>query len=91
MGRSIIPIYRVEYQDYGSRTAWHSMCWKGRATAARLEQWRRDYNKSFNPGGVNWHVSQSLGYVLHITKARLVHQATGTPVAFVNMPMFEVV
>jgi hypothetical protein len=67
------------------------MCWRGRASAKRLEQWRRDYNKSFNPGGVNWHVSQAIGVVLHISHARLVHQATGATVAQVTMPTFEIV
>jgi hypothetical protein len=90
MGRSVTPTYRVVYRDNTSLN-WRTMAWRGKASAERLEQWRLGYNKSFNPGGVNWHVSQSLGYVLHITKARLVHQKTGTHVAFVNMPMFEVV
>jgi hypothetical protein len=90
MGKSITPTYRVEYRDNASRST-SSMCWRGKASKERLEQWRKDYNKSFNPGGVNYHVSQSLGIVVHISHAWLIHQRTNECVAETKMPMFELV
>jgi hypothetical protein len=90
MGRSITPTYRVVYRDNTSLN-WRTMAWRGKASAERLEQWRLGYNKSFNPGGVNWHVSKGLGVVVHISHARIVRQATAQIVAETKMPMFEVV
>lgn len=91
MGRSYTPKYRVDYRDQGG---WHSVCWdtkrNGRPTDANLEQWRRKMNTSFNHGGVNHHVSKACGYLVHISKAALVNQRNGEPVAMVSAPMFEV-
>jgi hypothetical protein len=89
MGKVITPTYRVEYRDNASRST-SAMHWRGRATQKRLEQWRQDYNKSFNPGGVNFHVSQALGVVVHISHAWIVDQRSGDVVAKTKMPMFEV-
>lgn len=73
---------------------WKSMCWNGkrdgRPTAASLERWRQGYNRSFQPGGTNWRVSQAIGHVIHIQRARIVHQKSGEIIATVAMPMFEV-
>jgi hypothetical protein len=73
---------------------WKSMIWDkrdGRPTEENLEKWRRDYNRSFNPGGSNWHVSEAVGHVIHISKARIVRQKSGQVVATVRASMFEVV
>jgi hypothetical protein len=90
VGKVITPTYRVEYRDNASRSN-SSMAWQGRATQKRLEQWRKDYNKSFNHGGANYHVSQALGVVVHISHAWIINQRTGEIVAKTQMPMFEVV
>lgn len=86
MGRIITPTYRVEFQD---QTGEHRMAWNGRATKKRLEEWRKTYNASFEPGGVNDHLSTE--FVLHISHARIVHQDTGRVVCATEMPSFEVV
>ena len=94
MGKIITPTYRVEYRsnscDRRNPDGRRSMCWSGRATQARLEQWRRDYNQSFNLGGVNFHISEAQGFVEHISSARIVRQSTGEVVAETTMPAFEV-
>lgn len=93
MGRSYTPTYRVEYQTDTAR--WQTMCWDtashGRPNTASLEKWRRSYNESFAPGGDNEHVSKDLGVVIHISRAKLVHQRTGRVMCEVTMPLFEVI
>ena len=92
MGRSVTPTYRVEVQ---ANTRMDMFSWdckvNGRATETNLENWRQAYNASFGPGGVNWHVSEASGVVVHISKARLIRQRTGEVVAETNAPLFEVV
>lgn len=88
MGKSLPYTFRVEYLD---QSGWHSQGWKGRASDKVLEGWRRTMNKSFGTGGVNEHLSLALGYVLHISYAKIIHQASGLKVAEARMPMFEVV
>lgn len=88
MGKTITPTYRVEYRD---QSGWHSECWSGRATTTRLEDWRVARNSSMQPGGVNEHVAPAIGYVPHISHAKLVHQKSGEVVATTVMPMFEAV
>lgn len=91
MGTTRTPTYRVEYHTNVDGSMVHTMCWSGRATEARLEDWRKTYNRSFQPDGCNAHLSTARGVVLHITKARLVHQRSNKVVARTQMPMFEVV
>lgn len=86
MGKVITPKYRVEYRDQQGQ---HSMAWNvgnpgggpypgdGKPTQPNLEKWRKALNKSFRPGGVNAHVSEALGFVLYVSAARIVNQATG--------------
>jgi hypothetical protein len=105
MGRVVTPKYRVEYRDNilalgrsigdhaatidGRSVRVYSQAWKGRATAERLEDWRKTMNQSFQAGGVNAHVSRAHGMVPHINYARIVEQRTGRVVAVATMPMFE--
>jgi hypothetical protein len=98
MGRSITPTFRVEYHDNPfTAVELHvrdSFAWKasyGRPTAANLEKWRTAMNKSYAAGGVNEHISNMLGYVVNISAARIVRQATGEVVATYSAPMFEAV
>lgn len=96
MGRVITPTYRVEaavnvlgFSFFG----WDCRI-NGRPTVKNAEKWRRATNESFQPNGVNWHVSQATGVVPHITQVRIVAQKgprTGEVVAETKMPMFEVV
>jgi hypothetical protein len=92
MGRSATPTHRVESTvNVGSimPMAWNCKQ-NGRATEDNLEKWRRDYNESFQPGGVNG-PRNGTDVILHISSARLVHQSTGRIVAETKAPMFEVV
>lgn len=93
MGRIVTPTYRVEYRD-NSQPQWKPMIWDcklyGRPTMANLEAWRQGYNRSFGPDGHNWHVSQAVGYVIHINRARIIRQKSGEIMAAVTMPLFEV-
>ena len=93
MGRVITPTYRVEYTS-NDRGLDKSMCWDckryGRPSLKNLESWREAYNKSFERGGVNEHVSDAAGFVIRIFNARIVRQATGEVVVDFTAPMFEV-
>lgn len=94
MGKSYTPTFRVEYRDNASRTT-SDMIWDcktdGQPTVANLEKWRQGYNRSFNHGGTNYHVSLSIGIIVHINKAWIVRQSTDEIVAATAMPTFEVV
>lgn len=74
---------------------WQSMCWDskrdGKPTDANLEKWRQAYNRSFNPKGGNFHVSKAAGVIIHINRARIIHQKSSQVVATTTAPMFEVV
>jgi len=43
------------------------------------------------PGGVNFHVSDSRGVIAHISTVRVIRQSTGEVVAESNAPLFEVI
>jgi hypothetical protein len=88
MGRSVTPKYRVETKEnVGAMTP---AAWRGRATPARLAEWVEACNKSFLPGGVNGHVSESRGVVVYIHAAKIIEQATGRVVAEYKAPAFQV-
>jgi hypothetical protein len=102
MGKVITPKYRVEYRTNhlamgitaadmvtrdGRRV--NTMIWSGRVSAERLKTWRDDYNRSFENGGANFHVSQGRGGILRIHWARIVEQRTGRVVAEYTAPAFE--
>jgi hypothetical protein len=87
MGRIVTPKYRVEDRTNGMGIM--PFAWNGKPTKERLEAWRVEMNKSFQPGGNNGHVSTNT--IPHITHAKIVNQKTGAVVAETAMPMFEVV
>lgn len=87
MGKSYTPKYRVEYRD---QSGWHSQCWSGRVSDKHAEDWRVAMNKSFQPGGNNAHISEAVGYVLHVSRVLIKNQRSGQTVARAVMPMFEV-
>lgn len=97
MGRSYTPTFRVEYYDNTMhplatpRTLMYDYKRHGKPTAARAEDMRQMLNKSFAPGGVNFHASQAAGVVIHVTRLKIVRQSCTTVVAEARAPMFEVV
>jgi hypothetical protein len=64
----------------------------GRPTAKNLERWVAEYHRSLEPGGVNVHISRSLGYVPYLNSARIVHNdGSNEVVAEWHAPMFMAV
>ena len=86
MGKSITPTYRLEFNDGKPQM----QAWKGRATDQALERWIYSYAKSLELGGVNQHISLSLGHIPYLYSARIVRQATGEVVATWKAGMFQV-
>jgi len=100
MGRLITPKYALYYRDNTPGLLEQSGAWNvtdrnypgsgyGRPTAANLERWVRAFNKSMSPGEVNHHVSKALGYLLHVSNARIVRQKDGRVMAEYRAPLFE--
>ncbi len=97
MGKSLACPYVIEYRDQAGD--WNWCVWNvrggvnrtghGQPTNANAEAWRVKMNRSFQPGGVNGHVSDARGYVVHINAVRIKHN--GRVVASSSMPMFEAV
>lgn len=92
MGRSTTPTFVVDYQD---QLGLHKAIWNvkdsGKPTDANLEAWRVLMNQSMLPGGCNEHVSKSVGFIPHVSKATIRNQKTGKlNVATAKAPMFEV-
>jgi len=83
MGRSRTTKYRIEMD--GSH-----FCWHGRANDKALEKYVFDYADSLKLGGVNEHISKSLGYIPFPHKARIVDQSTGEVKAEWEAGMFQV-
>lgn len=92
MGRTITPSYRVELMEHrvGSfGPAVNRMGWDGRPTVANLERYVFAYVDSLKAGGVNAHISESLGYIPIPHSARIVRQKTGRIVASWQAAMFQ--
>lgn len=91
MGRSVTPTFVVNYRD---QTGAHWAVWNtklnGKPTPENLERWRVGMNDSMKIGGVNEHVSRTLGFLPHISKATIHNQKSGCDVATVKAPLFEV-
>lgn len=72
----------------------HSQSWNcktcGNPSAENLEAWRKSMNASFMGGGVNFHCSEAIGFILHISSAAIVRQSDGVVICKVTMPTFEV-
>lgn len=103
MGKTVTPKYRVEYKTNGltsaDRLSWKQMIWDvsagpnrtgyGAPSVENLMRWRDKYNASFEPNGVNFHLSESAGFILRIFNCRIVNQRTGKVVIQYTAPMFE--
>ena len=93
MGRSTTPAFRSEV--IGTNWNFSMFGWdcktNGRPTQANVDQYRFSLNKSFQPGGVNFHIAESRGVVPHVSEVRVIRQSTGAVVATSKMGMFEVV
>lgn len=87
MGKSITPKYRLEIYDNSGR---HSQSWNGRASEKRLNDYILTYGKSLESGGVNFHLSKSLGFIPYPNKAEIIEQRSGQVVTRWNAPMFMI-
>ena len=94
MGRTVTPTHRIELRTNDLKVMesypWDSKHY-GAANRGNLEEWRTVMNASFQPGGVNEHITEARGIVPHIISAKLIHQRTNEVVAETVMPAFEVV
>jgi hypothetical protein len=94
MGKSTTPEHRIELRTNDLKVMdsypWDSKHY-GAATNENLEEWRTVMNASFQPGGVNEHITEARGVVPHIISAKLIHQHSQAIVAETGMPAFEVV
>lgn len=69
MGKSITPPYVIDVHTRkpDGHTQIDTMTWDaktyGRANAMNLEKWAIAYGRSFNPDGVNFHISKAVGYL----------------------------
>lgn len=55
------------------------------------EEIRHDLNMSYNFGGVNYHISQAAGIIVHVNKLEIMDLRKKEILAVGKMPMFEVV
>jgi hypothetical protein len=90
MGRSYTPVYRLEFYEGRPEKGCMVQAWKGKATTQALEQWVFSYSKSLELGGVNQHISLSLGHIPYPNKARIVRQSNGEVVAEWKAGLFQV-
>ena len=93
MGHSITPTFRAEVKaniGHYSSFSWDCKV-NGRPSQKNVDSYRVHMNRSFAPGGVNDHISQSRGVIPHISEVKVIRQSTGEVVATSNAPMFEVV
>ena len=75
---------------YDNKTSYTAI-WRGRVSDKRLAEYVKATNASYSIGGINEHVSQSLGYILHIHKACICHNNMyNEVVAEYHAPAFEV-
>ncbi len=92
MGRSVAYTYRldvvanVHLDTFGWEVKTH-----GKPTAENAERYRRTMNAAFQPGGCNFHISEQMGVVPHISKVTITRQRDGKVMAEPNAPAFEVV
>ncbi|CAB5221281.1 hypothetical protein UFOVP244_125 [uncultured Caudovirales phage] len=93
MGKSVTPKYRLEIRDCGNRLGSSATpsAWRGRASKKALEDYIDGYHDSLKIGGVNQHVSISLGYIPFVNRAQIVEQKTGLVVAEWVAPTFMMV
>ncbi len=92
MGRSYTPRYVVETtENFGKK---QTMCWSGPVSDKKLAAWVAAYEASFELGGNNAHISASLGYVIHVSRAvirkNVNFSGPADVVATYNAPMFAV-
>jgi len=93
MGKSVTPKYHTfaYFRKPDGSIGKMDFGWKGRVSEAKAEDARKTWNKSFNLGGVNFHLSESYGYVIHLHKLQVRRNISSGPVIVeVNAPMFEV-
>ena len=56
-----------------------------------LKKWRDAINKTFNKGGYNFHISDSVGYIIYISDVKIINQKTGKEIVNFKAPAFETV
>ena len=85
MGTSKTPKYRLEISD---KTGIHTQAWHGKATENTLQSYLNKYIDSLKLGGVNEHISKSLGFIPVPNSAKIIEQKTGNVKVSWDAPMF---
>jgi hypothetical protein len=88
MGKIVKTKYRIEVKD--NRGVTSQYVWRGRISQDKLSDYMDTLNKSFIPGGINFHLSKAVGVCLYHHKAQVINQFTGEVVATWSAPMFQV-
>lgn len=96
MGRSRTPKYAVVIPGVTPMAWWikpqpGGIAGNGKPTAENLARFVAQYIRSLEPGGVNYHVSQSLGHVPYPDYAKIVVNGSWTVVAEWKAPAFMAV
>lgn len=90
MGHSTTPTFRTEVK--GNTHNFEMFRWdcktNGRPTQKNVDRYRSALNKSFQPGGVNFHAGERVA--AHVSEVNVIRQAGGDVVATSKAPMFEV-
>lgn len=73
MGELRTATYRLEIWD---NAGFSTMIWRSRANEQTLMKFLDSYCRGLEAGGVNEHVSKSLGYVPYPKELKIVHQKT---------------
>lgn len=91
MGRSTTPKYAMVVDGKPDTCMIWDVKRYGRPTEANLEKWVMTFAKSLEAGGVNAHLSESLGYVPYPRTVVVKMNYTGGPVvASWKAAMFQV-
>jgi len=91
MGRTFKPKYRLEIVDNTNQP--NSFGWSdayGYPNQKNLEKWVDYYNKSHQTGGVNFHISESVGVEVFIKKAKIIRQKDNVVMSEWEMPAFYI-
>jgi hypothetical protein len=94
MGKSYTPKYRLEYYDNHKQLRPNVQAWtvktEGKATDQNLEKYLYGLGKSFEIGGVNEHISKTIGFIPYPSKGKIINQRTNEIVAMWKASMFMV-
>lgn len=92
MGKSsVVPYIANMVEIINGRKTTTTLTYRGnRPTQSKFEEFVMSYIKSLNPGGSNFHISQSYNCIPNVVKAELIGQKNGLRLNW-SAPMFMVI